>query len=97
MENSVRTDRAAESSRVNLAVGLAAAAYVLWIALIATDADGPIWLGVALLGAAAAVIGWRSADGARPTGRARVAAIAGAVAFVSVIVFTIVLAATGEL
>ncbi len=82
---------------VNLALGLAVGAAVLWIAFSALSVDGPIWLLVGLLGAAGAVMGWRSAGGAMPRGRALAAVILGALAFVSVLVFTIVLAITGDL
>ena len=39
----------------NLALGLAVASLVAWLALVATDADGPVWLVQVGLSAAATV------------------------------------------
>ena len=84
-------------SLVNLALGLSVGAAVLWIVFTVLSVDGPIWLLVGLLGAVAAITGWRSAGGATLRGRALAAVILGALAFLSVLIFTIVLAISGDL
>lgn len=84
-------------SLVNLALGLAIGAAVLWIVFTVLSVEGPIWLLVGLLGAVAAITGWRSSGGATPRGRALAAVIVGVLAFLSVLVFTIVLAISGDL
>ena len=60
-----------------MALGLAAATVLVFVILAATDADGPIWLLVAALGAVTAVVGWRSGQGSRPSGLALVAILVG--------------------
>ena len=84
-------------SLVNLALGLAVGAAVLWLVFTVLSVEGPIWLLVGLLGAAGAITGWRSGGGATPRGRALAAVILGALAFLSVLIFTIVLAISGDL
>lgn len=46
-----------DSSQANLAVGLAAAAVVLYVIFAIIDLDNALWLLVAALGAAAAIVG----------------------------------------
>ena len=75
---------------------LAVGAAVLWLVFTVLSVEGPIWLLVGLLGAAGAITGWRSGGGA-PRGRALAAVILGALAFLSVLIFTIVLAISGDL
>ena len=88
---------AGNPSLVNVALGLAIGAAVLWFIFTVLSVEGPIWLLVGLLGAAGAITGWRSAGGTTPRGRALAAVIVGALAFLSVLVFTIVLAIGGDL
>lgn len=75
-----------DRSRTNLAVALAVAALVAAVALMATDADGPIWLVQAALGLAAAVVGWL-AGGRSPRHNlpAFVALVVGAILFLMVV------------
>ena len=77
------------SAQVNLAVGLAAATVVAWIVLAILDHDGPGWLVVPVLGALAAIVGWRSGNGSRPTGLALGAVIVGVLGVLSVLVWII--------
>ncbi len=79
-----------DSSQANLAVGLAAAAVVLWVIFAIIDLDNALWLLVAALGAAAAIVGWRAGQGSRPTGRALVAVAVGVLAFLVVIGWVVV-------
>lgn len=79
-----------DSSQANLAVGLAAAAVVLWVIFAIIDLDNALWLLVAALGAAAAIVGWRAGQGSRPTGRALVAVVVGVLAFLVVIGWAVV-------
>ena len=74
---------------MNLAVGLAAATVVAWIVLAVIDHDGPGWLVVPVLGALAAIVGWRAGQGSRPTGLALVAVIVGVLGVLSVLVWII--------
>ena len=67
-----------------LAVGLAAAAVVLWLALAAADHDGPLWLVWALLGLATAVVAWK-AGGTSP--RNRTAFVCFLIGILAVLVF----------
>ena len=76
-------------SRANLAAGLAAAAVVVWLALMAADADGPIWILQGALALAAAIAGWRAGNGAMPHGRALVALVVGGLLFLMFVGFTI--------
>jgi len=92
MSESGGTQRAAgnaDSSRANLAAGLAIAAVVVWAALIAVDADGPVWIVQGVLALAAAVTGWRAGGGTVPRGRALAAFIVGGLLFVMFVGFTI--------
>jgi len=79
----------AEPSRANLALGLAITGVVVWIALIATDHDGPLWLLQPVLGAAAAITGWRAGGGGAPRGRALVAVVVGGLLFAMFAAFII--------
>ena len=88
-EHRVQTGGEPNASRVNVAVGLAVAAVVAWVVLIAIDADGPIWLVVGVLSLAALVTGLL-ATGGRPRGLALVAVVVSALLFVVFVVFTIV-------
>ena len=78
-----------DASRANLAVALAAVAVAVWVVLMAADADGPIWLVVGVLSAAAAVTGWQAGGGARPVGRTLAAVVVGGLLFIMFVVFTI--------
>ena len=84
-----RTEGGSEPSRANLAAGLAVAAVVVWAALLAVDADGPIWIVQGVLALAAAVTGWRAGGGAMPRGRALAALVVGGLLFVMFVGFTI--------
>ena len=79
----------AASSRANLAAGLAVAAVVVWLALMAADADGPIWLLQGVLALAAAVTGWMAGAGSMPKGRALAALVVGGLLFIMFVGFTI--------
>lgn len=79
----------ARNSQVNLALGLAAATVVAWIVLAVIDHDGPGWLIVPVFGALAAIVGWRSGQGSRPSGLALVAIIVGVVGVLSVLIWII--------
>ena len=85
MTDSSASAAPARSSQVNLAVGLAVATVAVWIVLAVIDHDGPIWLLVAVLGALAAIVGWRAGEGSRPTGLALGAVIVGALGVLSVL------------
>jgi len=87
-EDSVQTGAGSNSSRANLALGLAVAALVAMAVLAAIDADGPIWLVVGVLSLAAVITGL-VAGGGRPRGRALAAVVLGGVLFVVFVVFTI--------
>ena len=77
-------------SQANVAAGLAAATLVLWVVLVITETEGPIWLVLAALGAVTAFVGWRAGAGARPTGRALAAMVVGVLAVLSVLAWWIV-------
>jgi hypothetical protein len=79
MADTSGTSGPGRGSQVNLALGLAAATVLVFVILAATDADGPIWLLVAVLGAIAAIVGWRSGQGSRPSSLALVAVLVGLV------------------
>ena len=79
-----------DPTRANLALGLAVAALVAWIALIAADADGPIWMVMGVLAAGAAIVGWSARAGEGLAGRSRTAVIMGVLLFVAFVVGTIV-------
>ncbi len=85
-----RTAGAAESSRANLAAGLAVAAVVVWAVLMAVDADGPIWIVLGVTALAAAVTGWLAGGGTMPRGRALAALVVGGLLFAMFVVFTII-------
>lgn len=77
------------SSRVNLAVGLAAATVLLMVIFAVAEVDGPIWLLVGALGAAAAIVGWQTGQGSRPTGLALGAVVVGVAAVIAVVAWGI--------
>lgn len=79
----------ADPSAANLAAALAVAAVAAWLALIAADAEGPIWIVQGVLALAAAVTGWRAGAGAMPRGRALAAMVVGLLLFVMFVGFTI--------
>ena len=89
MADSSASAAPARSSQVNLALGLAAATIVVFVILAVTDADGPIWLLLPVLGAVTAFVGWRSGQGSRPSGPALVAVIVGGAAIIMVVVWII--------
>ena len=89
MTDSSASAAPARSSQVNLAVGLAAATVVAFVILAATDADGPIWLLLPVLGAVTAFVGWRSGGGSRPSGLALGAVVVGVAAIVTVLVWVL--------
>lgn len=47
-------------SLAKVAAGLAAAALLAMVVLTAADADGPIWIVMGVLAAAAAAVGWKA-------------------------------------
>lgn len=74
---------------MKLAVGLARATVLLAVVFRVTQVDGPIWLLVGALGAAAAIAGWRAGQGSRPIGLALGAVVVGVVAVIVVAVWAI--------
>ena len=67
-----------------VAVGMATAAVVLWVALVAADHDGPLWLVWALVGVGTAVVSWK-AGGTSP--RNRTAFVCFLIGLLAVLVF----------
>ena len=61
----------------------------VWIALLAADADGPIWLAMGLLAAAAAGVGYTARGSGPLEGRSRIAASMGVLLFVVFVVGTV--------
>jgi len=73
-----------------VAVALAAAAVLAMVVLAAADADGPIWIVVGVLAAAAAVVGWRAGGTTPRNVLAFGALIVGTVLFLVFVGFTLV-------
>ena len=78
---------AVNERRANLALGLALAALVVMLVLGAADADGPIWLVLGALSAAAVFVGL-GARGARLAGRPLAAVVLGSLLFIAFVVGT---------
>jgi len=92
------TSVGADTSRANVAVGLAgAAALAFVIAMIVAEDDSNEWLWplAGLLGAAGAFAGWR-AGRPRPQGKALVAVVLGGIVFLFILGWIIWAAATGN-
>ena len=91
MDETTRTTDApaADRSATNLAVGLAAATLLAMIILAAAGADGAIWIIQGVLGAAAAVAGWRAGGTSTSNPLAMGALVVGAVLFLIFLGFAI--------
>lgn len=85
------------TSRANTALGVAIAAFVLYvIAMIVAQQDhGWLWPLSGLLGAAGAILGW-TAGKPKPRGRALAAVIVGGLVFAVILAWIIWAAATGN-
>ena len=88
-----------DESKANLAVGLAILALVLYVVamIIAQEEEnGWLWPVAGLVGGAGAVVGWMAGK-PRPRGKALAAVILGGLIFITILVWTIVAAITGNL
>ena len=89
------------ASRVNVALGLAVLAVLLYVVsvVVAGDDDsayGWLWPVTAVVGGIAAVLGWR-AGSPRPRGKALTATVLGGLVFAFIVGWIVVAAITGDL
>ncbi|HWL37794.1 MAG TPA: hypothetical protein VNQ77_16520 [Frankiaceae bacterium] len=87
----------ADTSRANVAVGLAGAAVIVFVIAIIVAQEGNDWLWplAGILGGAGAFTGWR-ASRPRPQGKALVAVVLGGLVFLVILGWIIWAASTGN-
>lgn len=87
----------ADSSRANIALGLAVVGVVLYIIamIVAQEENGWLWPVAGLIGGAGAIAGWQ-AGRPRPQGKTMAAVVLGGLVFLTVLGWTIWALATGN-
>ena len=99
MAQSADPTATANESKVNLALGLAIVALVLYVVamIVAQEEDnGWLWPVAGLTGGAGAVVGWMAGK-PRPRGKALAAVILGGLIFIAILAWTVVALITGDL
>lgn len=91
-------DAEGEASPANLALALAGVALALYVVamIVAQDDNGFLWPLAGLVGAAAAITGWK-AGRPKPRGRALAAVVVGGLVFLVILGWIVVAAFTGDL